>query len=147
MEGTICAVFRQVPLSYKALLALICDEDGGGIRGYSSLLILQRLVDIIARLEGETEDGVASSYHPCQIPQPDEAVNEDTREELGGWLKAWKEWREKPKRNKILESYHKNAENHDKDQEEAQARRAIRSRYLPCHYFDYIGGTSTGGYV
>ena len=19
--------------------------------------------------------------------------------------------------------------------------------YLPCHYFDYIGGTSTGGYV
>jgi len=22
-----------------------------------------------------------------------------------------------------------------------------RCRYLPCHYFDYIGGTSTGGYV
>jgi hypothetical protein len=20
-------------------------------------------------------------------------------------------------------------------------------RFLPCHYFDYIGGTSTGGYV
>jgi len=20
-------------------------------------------------------------------------------------------------------------------------------KYLPCHYFDYIGGTSTGGYV
>ena len=20
-------------------------------------------------------------------------------------------------------------------------------RYLPCHYFDYIGGSSTGGYV
>jgi hypothetical protein len=25
------------------------------------------------------------------------------------------------------------------------AKDAERCKYLPCHYFDYIGGTSTGG--
>jgi hypothetical protein len=73
--------------------------DGGGIRGYSSLLILKRLMDNIILLETEEPiDGFAiesSSDYPW-----------DTEPDL------------------------------KKDPTKA---------FYPCHYFDYIAGTSTGG--
>lgn len=41
-------------------------SDGGGVRGYSSLLILQELVSIIMRLEeGSLED--ASEHHQREV--------------------------------------------------------------------------------
>ncbi|KAJ9629468.1 hypothetical protein H2203_001842 [Taxawa tesnikishii (nom. ined.)] len=33
------------------------------------------------------------------------------------------------------------------DQRDDQGRERERCKYLPCHYFDYIGGTSTGGLI
>lgn len=36
--------------------------------------------------------------------------------------------------------------NEDEAQPENQPRSSTDA-YLPCHYFDYIGGTSMGGYV
>ncbi|OCK74100.1 hypothetical protein K432DRAFT_247363, partial [Lepidopterella palustris CBS 459.81] len=57
--------------------------DGGGMRGYSSLLILRALMEKIIILEQNPPEGFERT----------------------------------------------------------------RQNYLPCHYFDYIGGTSTGGQV
>lgn len=94
----------------KAILSL----DGGGIRGYSALLILQALMKAIGRIEteyacGQSEaDGPAeSSYHPLKPLSPAPCMATDT------------------KSNATTES----------------------SPWLPCHYFDYVAGTSTGGLI
>ncbi|KAL9099785.1 MAG: hypothetical protein Q9163_004758 [Psora crenata] len=99
----------------KAILSL----DGGGIRGYSELLILQELMRVIGKLEktrppGPTKcDGPAeSSFHPLH-PTPSMAT--DTA------------------------SCH--------SAEKIQTQATDSSAWLPCHYFDYMAGTSTGGLV
>lgn len=90
------------PWDKKSILSL----DGGGIRGYSSLLILQRLMEEIGKLEMESDLGaISSAYSPLVGCLPDEAHVTSPTE------------------------------------------RYPASEYLPCHYFDYVGGTSTGGLV
>ncbi|KAF2478100.1 FabD/lysophospholipase-like protein [Lindgomyces ingoldianus] len=71
---------------------LILTLDGGGIRGYASLLILQRLMHEIAECEKRLQD------------------------------------EEGPVAN-------------------SQRRTFNEDELLPCHYFDYIYGTSTGGLI
>ena len=96
------------PWDRKAILSL----DGGGIRGYSALLILQELMNVIKKLEKSHPDGAAeSSYHPLPW-NPLYATDSRT----GG---------EADPGSQYVES----------------------ARWLPCHYFDYIAGTSTGGLI
>ncbi|KAK3941615.1 patatin-like phospholipase-domain-containing protein [Diplogelasinospora grovesii] len=79
---------------------LILTLDGGGIRGYSSLIILRALMEEIARIEQTLEPFASSSAHTDRIP------------------------------------------------EEAIPAEVLRKgKYLPCHYFDYIAGTSVGGLI
>ncbi|KAK4957349.1 hypothetical protein LTR10_005311 [Elasticomyces elasticus] len=96
------------------LLAL----DGGGIRGYWSLLVLRQLMDNISQRELEHKTCRAThSFHP--LPYPEEASQLPLNDA---------EKREKRMRDPAGK---------------VQGLDAAR-RYLPCHYFDYIGGTSTG---
>jgi len=95
--------------------------DGGGIRGYGSLLILQALMNKIGEEEqrlGETE----SSFSPCMFrptrsnssitPNHDDYLNNT---QVGD----------------VVASHCKNLPN--------------SAKFLPCHYFNYAAGTSTGG--
>ena len=93
--------------------------DGGGIRGYWSLLALDKLMEYIAVKEEKDNDETHCSFSPegwpenvSQVPLTEEELNEVS-----------------------------NASNSSK----ARARATSKTRrYLPCHYFDYIGGSSTG---
>lgn len=99
----------------KAILSL----DGGGIRGYSALLIIRALMRAIGQIErtyaekSATSDGPAeSSYHPLS-PIVTAATDSDSVE----------------------------------GSEYAGAPATDTSPWLPCHYFDYMAGTSTGGLI
>jgi hypothetical protein len=72
-------------------------KDGGGIRGYSSLLIVQELMKIISIIELEKDPEATSSYHPLPFLKNKGSQVPDDGAALPG------------------------------------------VRYLPVHYFDYMG--------
>jgi hypothetical protein len=86
--------------------------DGGGIRGYYSLLILKLLMTMIKIVEqgfvngNGVESPAYSSFWPHNQPL------HVSHTALSG-----------------------------------ESEGVSRNDYLPCHYFDTISGTSTGGYV
>ncbi|KAL9003436.1 MAG: hypothetical protein Q9188_003686 [Gyalolechia gomerana] len=96
----------------------VLSFDGGGIRGYGSLLIIQNLMNKIGdeerRLDelegriGKTKSSFAPGAYKPIIPNP--ATN--SRFEASDT-------------NNLRDS----------------------SLFLPCHYFDYVVGTSTGGLI
>ena len=101
-EPSIATVDDDGPWAKKTILCL----DGGGVRGYSSLLILRELMKSIAELErSENPDATSSAYSPLVDFSSGQSLNSI------------------PKDNKTSH------------------------QFLPCHYFDYIAGTSTGGLV
>lgn len=96
----------------------LTDLDGGGIRGLGSLLILQELMIKVGDEEKriDREDGYAeSSFSPCLF---------------------------KP-------TYPKRTLTDSSEDEIPSATTSVglpnSSLYLPCHYFTYAAGTSTGG--
>jgi patatin-like phospholipase/acyl hydrolase len=78
------------------------QQDGGGIRGYSSLLILNELMSKIRELEQQWPDDGAQVQSSGDYP-----------------------WRE----------------NVSSDSDSTDSS----NQFYPCHYFDYMAGTSTGG--
>lgn len=102
--------------------------DGGGVRGYWTLLVLAHLMQLIGARE-EFDDSLNGhkpafhSFNPQQYPTHCCHITPTDDE-------------------KRIPS---NLNYSDKDHSIRKLAKA--KRYLPCHYFDYIGGTSTGGCV
>ena len=91
--------------------------DGGGIRGYWSLLALEKLMEYIARKE-EKDGETYHSFSPQSWPENVSQVPL-TEQENSGMKDAYSE-------------------------EEKVRKLSCTRRYLPCHYFDHICGSSTG---
>lgn len=95
------------------------------MRGYSTLLIIRELLEVIAQTEQQDPIPATSSAAPLSLSseQEEAATHDSTRiEHLSRIM---------PRTTSLSK---KTSEGGD-----------IFSRFLPCHYFDYIGGTSTGG--
>ena len=96
--------------------------DGGGIRGYGSLLMLQALMEKIATEERRIDPAIESSFSPC--------IYKPTRV---GFSTPFTENGESFEASPVTETNPKGLSDD--------------SLFLPCHYFDYAAGTSTGGLI
>ncbi|KAL8812011.1 MAG: hypothetical protein Q9223_001302 [Gallowayella weberi] len=99
VDPSIATVDEDSPWAKKYILSL----DGGGVRGYSSLLILKSLMDEIASLEKQDNPSAGTSAFSPLI---------DLTSLYGDPM-----------------------------------MKELQDTYRPCHYFDYIAGSSTGGLI
>ncbi|OCT52111.1 hypothetical protein CLCR_08269 [Cladophialophora carrionii] len=100
---------KDGPWAGKIILSL----DGGGIRGYSSLLIVEDLMSKIAALEQDTswiDENIKATY---------QLYDEDVKNVRCSADYPWK----------------------------GQNITVRDERFYPAHYFDYMAGTSTGGWA
>jgi len=109
--------------------------DGGGIRGYSSLLILQSLMAEIAKVEQQTIPPATSSASPYLFDSDEANAGGASTRTPSMHHSASVKQRELPQALSLRRV---------KSEPSAKPRKDS-SQYLPCHYFDYICGTSTGG--
>lgn len=110
------------PTIGEVMLSDSYHADGGGIRGYWTLLLLERLMEAIAEEErnqaeqkGESVDTTGHSFAPLPYP---EGVTQGSLNDI----------------------------EHKLQREGKTDYRAYRDsrKYLPCHYFDLICGSDTG---
>lgn len=101
---------------------LTFSVDGGGIRGYGSLLILQALMEKVGVEERRIDPSIKSSFSPCMYKPTKIGFSTP----YSGDIESFKA--------DIVSETDPSGLPHD-------------SLFLPCHYFDYGAGTSTGGCV
>ncbi|KAI7779480.1 hypothetical protein LA080_000763 [Diaporthe eres] len=134
---------------------LVLALDGGGTRGYASLLMLQELMNQIAFIE---ENGMDLS---CEDGESFEPHHSSFGRNDGDSMLVSKSGGAEPISNsqQALDphvdrgfSFHQRFTQPlgrtRRNTRRSQTRQELlfeKSKYLPCHYFDYIGGTSTGG--
>lgn len=102
IEPSIYTIDTDDPWAKKSILSL----DGGGVRNFSSLLILRELMRVVGECERlMNQEAKSSAYSPLVNCLPDEGPSPLKRGPISV------------------------------------------PGYLPCHYFDYVSGTSTGGLI
>ena len=103
------------------LVPSLLSVDGGGIRGLSSLLILGALMTSVSAVE-------QSTWPPAMTSGDSPLLDANSV----------------IRRNEQIEATAAKAPERIST---TTMNFAIESNYLPCHYFDWIAGTSTGGLI
>ncbi|KAH7323806.1 acyl transferase/acyl hydrolase/lysophospholipase [Rhexocercosporidium sp. MPI-PUGE-AT-0058] len=96
--------------------------DGGGIRGYGSLLVMRELMRHIGAEERRLDSRTTSSFYPGIYKPTNIKPAEDSRPPTVD-----------RRSSSIFATSTESLEDAD--------------LFLPCHYFTYVGGTSTGGLI
>lgn len=156
----------------------ILTLDGGGIRGYSSLLILKALMHELwlweQRLDLEEAEGGEEGNHvesPTDMrdgeqEQAASGAGEQTENEAVRLQssRGQASFRDETEARQVEEHHGVTTqEPHPQNYESTPARRTVRQdnltadvsakkatseeELLPCHYFDFMYGTSTGGLI
>ncbi|KAH8585557.1 acyl transferase/acyl hydrolase/lysophospholipase [Bisporella sp. PMI_857] len=124
--------FQHYKQYWEQKCILTCD--GGGIRGYATLLILAALMKYIGEIERQYKNAPhESSFCPATNP----LAQHSSPAENGIMQKktiSYKMSRKESSNAAVVERI---------PDDPSGALKA----YLPCHYFDYIIGTSTGGLI
>ncbi|KAI9659137.1 MAG: hypothetical protein M1821_002097 [Bathelium mastoideum] len=122
---------RDSPWSRKMILSF----DGGGVKGYSSLLITKRLMSLVA----EIEQGLRPKKH-----QVDPSAVEYWEPNYSSGEYPWHRPSDTPRPSSAARV----GLNEDDIASSVEATFAEENKvtaYKPHHYFDYVAGTSTGG--
>ena len=130
----------------------ILTLDGGGIRGYSSLLILKALMHEIWKWEKELDEAEAEDEEAAMTHSPDEERKDAAPGAIESEALSEAESKQADATPDHLERKPtKTAFEHTQDDRLASktTKRKARSEeeLLPCHYFDFMYGTSTGGII
>lgn len=131
----------------------ILTLDGGGIRGYSSLLILKALMHEIWKWEqrldqedGEEDVEIAMADSPTE--ERHEAGAGASRDDSNAKAETA---RDDSAADQLQLKKTKSAFDHVQDDQLAskttKAKALLEDELLPCHYFDFMYGTSTGGII
>ena len=97
-----------------------CVTDGGGIRGCGSLLILRALMEKVGIEERRIDSAAKAGFAPCMYEPTEIGFSTSCTEDI-----------QSVEANDVTETNSRVLSND--------------SLFLPCHYFYYGAGTSTGG--
>ena len=118
--------------------------DGGGVRGYSQLLILKALMNKVEAIEQSRPSSngkkVDSSFHPISWPDVPVTTAETLRRSKSAATRP-------SSSNDSTLASNGSAKAKGKGKGKEQKPEEEKSRFYPHHYFDWIAGTSTGGSV
>jgi hypothetical protein len=123
--------------------------DGGGIRGYSSLLILKALMGEVWECEQRLDREEGKIGDVAMTDSPNEERDEASAGALRGDSGA--ETESEATSGHLQRKTTKTAVEHAQDDRLASKvskdKALSEDELLPCHYFDFMYGTSTGGII
>lgn len=103
--------------------------DPGGLRGYSALLVLKMLMARISQIESEDDSSWRHDDRPWKDKSPTISVSICSPSQASHSI------------NRLMGSLRRHSTSSARD------NKRYEEVYLPCHYFDYISGISSGGLV
>lgn len=134
-KQTILSIGKCRMLNDRLLLIMLV-ADGGGLRGYSSLLMLQTLMQKIAILEEyHPHETPRSPFGSSERPQSIVSLSNSSRSTTGSSTLSFKSHR------RLTLNPRSSSRNFKVVRTPTDK---TKPQLYPCHYFDYIVGSGTG---